>query len=373
MKVLQLGKFYPILGGVEKVMWDLARGISARGEAGGDLYCDMLCARVPGEEVDESALVFNAHGRCISVKALRKVAATMISPAMVTWLRAHCREYDIIHVHHPDPMACLALWLSGFRGKVVLHWHSDILKQKTLLKFYAPLQNWLIRRADRIVGTTPVYVAQSPFLQKVQDKITYLPIGIDDDIRCGLDVPSECGDRVTVFSLGRLVGYKGYEYLVDAAKYLPDNYRIVIGGRGPLEPELRARIESAGLQDKVQLLGYLSDAEAHEWYRRCDVFALSSIWKTEAFAIVQIEAMSCGKPVVATHIPESGVDWVNADGISGLNVPVQDARAIADAVMDICSSRERYREFSAAARRRFEEMFTMDGMIDNCIKIYRSL
>lgn len=80
-------------------------------------------------------------------------------------------NYDIIHIHHPDPMAAFALLLSGYKGKVVLHWHSDILKQRFLLKFFMPLQNWLIKRSDMIVGTTPVYVAQSPHLSKVQKNV----------------------------------------------------------------------------------------------------------------------------------------------------------------------------------------------------------
>ena len=86
----------------------------------------------------------------------------MISPAMLSWLRRHKADYEIVHVHHPDPMAALALRLSGFRGKVVLHWHSDIVSQKFLLALYRPLQDWLVRRADVIVGTSPVYIQSSP-------------------------------------------------------------------------------------------------------------------------------------------------------------------------------------------------------------------
>ena len=103
MKVLQLGKFYPIVGGVEKVMWDLTRGISGQG-----IDCDMLCCCLPADMPDGGIIHFNAHGRCICVKAWRKVAATMISPALIFKLRRICRDYDIIHIHHPDPMAALA-------------------------------------------------------------------------------------------------------------------------------------------------------------------------------------------------------------------------------------------------------------------------
>ena len=148
MKILQLGKFHPVRGGVEKVMYDLMTGLSERG-----VDCDMLCALSQG---GSRTIPVNAHARLIGCRTWAKVAATMISPAMIFSLRKRCGEYDIIHVHHPDPMACLALFLSGYRGKVVLHWHSDIEKQKTLLRLYRPLQEWLLGRADLIVGTTRI-------------------------------------------------------------------------------------------------------------------------------------------------------------------------------------------------------------------------
>lgn len=377
MKILQLGKFYPIAGGVEKVMWDLTRGISRCG-----VDCDMLCA-VLRDNVDvlsvmgphgrwvEQMIEFNEHGQCICVAAGRKVAATMLSPAMVLWLRKHKGEYDVIHVHHPDPMACVSLFLSGYKGKVVLHWHSDILKQKGLLKFYEPLQAWLIRRADVILGTSPVYVKESPYLKGVQDKVSYLPIGVEDNLRdTGISVD---GGRKVVFSMGRLVEYKGYEYLVDAAKYLPDDYVIHIGGNGPLREELESRIIDAGLERKVKLLGHIPDRELPQRYNSCDVFVMSSVMKTEAFGIVQIEAMSCGKPIVATHIPGSGVDWVNEDGVSGLNVPIEDPEALAAAIVAICSDPVRYREYCAASRRRYERLFSFDAMIDGALAVYGRL
>ena len=359
MRVLQLGKFYPILGGVEKVMWELTEGL---GRAGID--CDMLCAGNTSQIIP-----INEHARCICIKALFKAAATMISPVMITYLRRHCAEYDIIHIHHPDPMAVLALRLSGYKGKVVLHWHSDILKQRILLKFYLPLQNWVVNRANTIVGTSPVYVQESPYLQGVQDKLTYLPIGVDPLP----EVKTEPGEYITVFSLGRLVGYKGYKYLVEAAKYLPDNYRIVIGGEGPLKQELQEQIKAEGLETKVSLLGRVPQEKLPELFASCSVFCLSSIWKTEAFGIVQIEAMSCGKPVVATRIPRSGVPWVNEHGCSGLNVEPCDAKALADAIMQVTSDPDTYQRFCKGARDRYRALFTKQAMIENCIEIYNKL
>lgn len=379
MKILQIGKFYPIRGGVEKVMWDLSRGLNSRG-----IHCDMLCAMLPSDAIDEAdiprartegrlrIIAFPGSGTCYCVKAFAKAAATMISPAMIAWLRKHKTGYDIIHIHHPDPMACLALRLSGYKGKVVLHWHSDILKQKGLLRLYTPLQKWLIRRADRIVGTTPVYVGASPALARAGGKLSYIPIGIEDNMRSDVHA-GNAGDSVrTIFSMGRLVPYKGFCHLIDAAKYLPADYRIVIGGEGPLHRELQQRIDALDSPCKVELKGYLSNGEAREMFNGCDIFVLPSVMKTEAFGIVQLEAMSCSKPVVATRIPGSGTSWVNEDGVSGINVPVADPGAIADAVMNICSDPATYGDYCRCARKRYEGMFTLDGMIDNAINLYES-
>lgn len=179
--------------------------------------------------------------------------------------------------------------------------------------------------------------------------------------------------KKVVFSLGRLVGYKGYRYLVEAAKYLPEEYEIVIGGKGPLHDELQAAADEVNAMEvcaSVRLIGFVSDEALPGWFHRCKLFVLSSIWRTEAFAIVQVEAMSCGKPVVATKIPGSGVSWVNENGYSGINVPVEDARALADAILKICSDDEVYAGFCGRARRRYEDCFTYDRMIEGCLELY---
>ncbi len=368
MKILQLGKFYPIIGGVEKVMYDIVEGMSKRV----DICCDMLCASK------------NRHGKIIKLNRAKvictptwiKAFATMISPGMIIRLRQIKNDYDIIQIHHPDPMAALALWLSGYKGKVILHWHSDILKQRIALRLYKPLQDWLIRRADAIVGTTPKYLEFSPFLQGKCLKKICIPIGIDAIFYDAAKVKAlrdRYKEKKLIFSLGRLVEYKGYKYLVDAAKYLPNDYLILIGGNGPLKESLENLIAQNALQEKVLLLGRIQDEDLPTYYATCDVYVMSSVWKTEAFGIVQIEAMSCGKPVIATKIPGSGVDWVNENGVSGINVDPMDGKAIADAVMHILSDEERYEKFSKGAKERYEKLFRKETMINSFSDLYKSL
>ena len=369
MKILQLGKFYPIRGGVEKVMYDLMTGLSGKG-----IHCDMLCAA--SDEDDVGVDVHNEYSKLICTRTWAKVKATMLSPGMIMAMRRIRKDYDIVHVHHPDPMACLALFLSGYKGKVVLHWHSDIIKQKTLLQFYRPLQRWLINRADVIIGTSPVYLKASPWLKDQQEKCVCLPIGIvpmETDLAGAAMVRERYKGKKIIFSLGRLVPYKGYKYLIDSAKYLDDSYVILIGGGGPLKSELLAQIEEHGLQDKVKLLGFVKDEDIPAYFGACDLFCMSSIYATEAFGIVQIEAMSAGKPIVATKIPGSGVSWVNAHKESGLNVEPKDSEALADAFMHILESEDDYQQFAEQSQQRYWAKFTKSRMIDKCVQIYKYL
>ena len=366
MKVLQLGKFYPIRGGVEKVMYDLMLGLSAR-----KIHCDMLCATTEGHP--GGTLQINEHARVFAVPTKIKLSATMLAPGMILKLRQLAAGYDIIHIHHPDPMAALSLYLSGYKGKVLLHWHSDILKQKFLLKLYGGLQRWLINRADLIVGTTPIYVQESPFLQQVQHKVNFIPIGVEPVVPDASEVDrirKQYAGRKLVFSLGRLVEYKGYEYLIRAAQHLDAGYQIVIGGKGPLAAELEQLVRDLGVQDRVQLINFVSDEALPAWYAACDVFCLTSVMKTEAFAIVQIEAMSHARPVVSTHIPGSGVAWVNADGISGRVVERANPEALAQAIQQVTGNSATAEQLAQGSLARYQSLFTREKMVDKCLALY---
>lgn len=369
MNILQLGKFYPIRGGVEKVMYDLLLGLSER-----NVGCDMLCAST--ENHPGITMELNNFSVVMVEPTRTKFAATMLAPSMIAKLWHVAKFYDIIHVHHPDPMACVALLLSGYQGKVVLHWHSDILKQKVLLKLYAPLQRWLINRADIIVGTTPVYVAKSPFLQKVQDKVDYIPIGVlpvrAEEKRISA-IKQQYQGKHLIFSLGRLVDYKGYEYLIRSARHLDNDFQIIIGGKGPLKEALTTLIHELNVEDRVTLLGYVSDDDVPAYHAAADIFCLSSIWKTEAFAIVQIEAMSCGTPIVSTEIAGSGVSWVNEHNTSGLVVEAENPEALATAFKKIALDTQLKQHLSQGGRKRYEENFTRDKMVEKSLAVYGKL
>lgn len=367
MKILQLGKFYPLKGGVEKVMYAIAEGLSEHG-----IDCDALFASGDGQT---EPIRLNDHCQVFRCNTLCEAKATKIAPSMVSMLKKMAKNYDVIHVHHPDPMAALALYLARYKGKVVLHWHCDIIRQNKLLMLYRPLQSWLIRRADVIVGTSPVYLKQSEALKEVQSKCHTIPIGVYEmpiDKSLSAEIQKRYKGKRIVFSLGRLVLYKGYEHLIEAAKYLSDDYVVVIGGSGYQHGHLQEVIDTLGLQEKVKLIGFIPDEEVGAYFDACKVFCLSSIDKREAFAIVQAKAMFCSRPIVSTDIPGSGVPWVNKHGVSGLNVKPCDSKALAEAIMEVCSDENRYQQYCQESRQRYEELFRMDCMISSCQSLYES-
>ena len=117
----------------------------------------------------------------------------------------------------------------------------------------------------------------------------------------------------------------------------------------------------------------MADDDVPVYFQACDVFCMSSVMKTEAFGIVQIGAMSCGKPVVATKIPHSGVSWVNEHGVSGLNAEPCNAEDLAKCIRGVCEDREAYARFSQGALERYRTLFTQEQMIEKCLNIYDKL
>ncbi|PZP50728.1 MAG: glycosyl transferase family 1 [Pseudopedobacter saltans] len=305
----------------------------------------------------------------------KKVASTYLSTSMIGQLKKIKNQYDIIHIHHPDPMACLALYLSGYKGKVICHWHSDIVRQKTILKFYKPLQTWMLKRASFIVGTSPIYLDYSPFLQPFKEKLRLVPIGIPPVDKITKEqtiqkIKSLAKGRKIVYSLGRLIYYKGYQYLIEAAQYLNEDICVIIGGKGPLKEEFEQSIAKFGLNDKVFLMGRIEDEDLSSYFSSCDLFCLPSTERSEAFGIVQVEAMAYAKPLVATKIEGSGVSWVNEENVSGLNVKIEDAKDLASKINEILECPELTDKFGQGALKRYEDNFTQEKMVKLILPLY---
>ena len=170
IKVLQINKLYaPHIGGVEKVVQDIAEGLK--------------------DKVDMKVLVCSNKGKAV-VDSINGVEVTRagsfgiyfsmpLSLSIFTKLRKLSSDRDVLHFHMPFPLGDAAYFLSGFKGKVVVWWHSDIVRQKALMKLYKPLMDRFLKRADRIIVATEGHINGSSYLEPYRDKCVIIPFGID--------------------------------------------------------------------------------------------------------------------------------------------------------------------------------------------------
>jgi rhamnosyl/mannosyltransferase len=185
------------------------------------------------------------------------------------------------------------------------------------------------------------------------------------------ELRAAAGEFPLIFAVGRHVYYKGFEYLLRALGQLP-SVRLVLGGQGPLTGALKDLAQSLGVAERVTFTGRLSDDELAAWYHACDVFCLPSVEPSEAFGLVQLEAMACGKPVVNTQLG-NGANVVNLDGVTGLTARPRDTASLAACLARLCADPDLRRALGAAGRQRARTQFSAARMGEQTLALYRRL
>lgn len=370
MRILHIGKYYPpVRGGIEKVSFDIIESLNKMG-----YQADILCfnnSKRTEVEIDRGYRVYRSS-------IVTSAFSSPLSLSIFESLKKIFKEYDIIHLHVPNPMGALALQSIPFKGKIVVHWHSDIIKQRLLKKIYRPLQDKLLRRADKIIVTSPNYLEGSDCLKNYKQKCEIIPLGIsNEDFPVNEKFRKKLNDlylgKKVILSIGRLIYYKGFEYLIDAAKKLPDDYIVLIGGTGILKDQLNNQIVDNHLESRVKLLGDIPFEHLGEYYRRADAYCMPSTERSEAFGVVLIEAMSFGCPIISTNIGGSGVPWVNQDGQTGIVVETKDSASLANGIMAITKDHEIRNGYAQNSRKRYDAEFTKEKMVKRTLQLYKDL
>ena len=371
VKIVHFGKFYlPDSGGIESVTVSLAKG-SVNAGYHVTVVCFKKSLSLPNQVIDGVNVV--------RVPIAKLVASQPLSLKYFTSCLSAARDADVVHLHAPNMLGALCSFFIKRKTRLLVHWHSDVVNKGLLGKFVRPLERALLRRADCIVATSQVYADASEPLASFQGKIAVVPIGVPDTKQDGEEktLPSHIEQSIQgkkiILSVGRLVPYKGFDVLIDAANDLVADAIVVIVGGGPLLDQLRDRIASANALQRVVLAGRLSDEDLHLLFRRASLYCLPSTYRAEAFGVVLLEAMAHGLPIVATEIPGSGVPWVNKHGVSGLNVPVNNAHALAAACNQILESSDLRKLLANGARQRFLSEFTEEVSIKRMLSIYERL
>lgn len=365
MRVLHFYKTYKpdSHGGAEQLIWQLCTGAAQQG-----IQADVLTV---SKHTGTSDLGDHKHYR---VREDISLASANFSVSAFGAFKAHAATADVIHYHFPYPFADMVHFVTRVRKPTVLTYHSDIVKQKNLLRVYRPLMMRFLGNVDRIVATSPNYVETSPVLQYFKNKVDVIPIGID---RQAYPVPNAAttarwrerfGPRFFLF-VGNLRYYKGLHVLLDALK--DSAYPMVIVGSGREEQALKAQANRLGL-NHVHFIGSVEEVDKVALLQLCEAMIFPSHLRSEAFGISLLEAAMYGKPMVSCEIG-TGTTYVNVAGETGLVVPPEDTIALRGALNELWNDQSLSNRFGEAARRRYGENFAASKMVDNYMALYRDI
>lgn len=316
MKILQVYKdIHPeVRGGIERYIHDLSAYLVSAGHS-----VNVITA---GNNINDST-EYNLND--IHIRKIPCFCRLFSNPLMVGLRDALAdSDADILHFHLPLPTAVLAQLQTDMDRPYIVTYHSDIVRQEWAMPVYGPFLKRFLSAADAVMATSPRYIETSRWLSGLNN-VCAVPIGAD------LKRFTPASDDVTrdyFLFVGRFRGYKGIEVLLDAWCNLPDTHLIMVGG-GPMESLIRKRIMSENLN--ISIACDVTDKELIEYYRNATALILPSTMRSEAFGMVQVEAMACGTPVISTNL-QTGVPWVNADGISGIVITQDNTDEIISAV-----------------------------------------
>ncbi len=380
MKILQVNKlYYPWIGGVEKVVQQIAEGLNKKD----DFEIEVLCCQPRGRGENEIINGVKVH----RASSFGIFWGMPISFSFLSLFKKLSKEADIIDFHHPFPLGDLAIFLftrpnfilenlSGFKpkAKLIVHYHSDIIRQKVLEIFFKPLIFNTLKGAEKILISNPNLIKSSSYLQKFKEKCEVAPFGVDLEKFKEADeneiqkIKEKYGNFILF--VGRLNYYKGLGYLAEAMKDV--EAKLIIIGEGPEKKNLEFRIKNLKLEDKIYFLPFQLRKELINFYKACSVFVLPSIFKSEAFGLVLIEAMSCGKPVISTELG-TGTSFVNQNGVTGFVVPPKNSKALSQAIQKIIENKKLAEEFGQNGVKRVKELFSKEKNLEKITSIYEKM
>jgi len=292
------------------------------------------------------------------------------APSFPLHLRRLARDVTVIH--SPNPTAELAWLMARPRGKLVVRYQSDVVRQAAAMKVYRPFLMALLRRADMVLPTSSQYLDSSPVLRELRPKCRIVPLGILSEEFQRPDPARVAALREQygpfVFFSGRHRYYKGLRYLVEAAPEI--RAKVVIAGDGPERAACLAREGELGVD--IAFPGALEQGALVDYLHACSVFAFPSVERSEAFGISMLEAQACGKPVVATRLG-TGVELVNRHNLTGYNVPPKDPGALAEALNALLADDERREAMGEAAQRRVAGEFSAEVVARKEFRIYEEV
>lgn len=322
----------PDLGGIEVVVSELARRIARTGHEV-EVFTHSSRLAPAGTYLQDGVLV-----RRYAVPVPSREFS--VSPAMFTALRRKRRDFDVFHAHNFHASPALLAALAGVRPLVFTpHYHGGghSLAARLMHLVYRPVSRLLFRSCDRIVCVSEAEArAMVGRHRSISAPISVVPNGVVASAFAEAE-PFDMGVDIVV-AAGRIESYKQFEKVALAAASLPQDMRVVLLGEGSARRAVEECISHENLDERVQVLGYVSNGDLHRWFRTARVLVTMS--RHEAFGLTVLEALAAGTSVVASDIPAHREIAENQppDAVRLIS-PNATPREIAEAV--ICACRER--------------------------------
>ena len=349
-------------GGIEQVIKNLSKGSIE----GGDKVKVLALG-------DENKTILYQGSEIIFYKRTFSIKSNCFSLSMLTKAKSHLDWADVVNFHYPWPSGDLLLPLLKRNKKVVVTYHSDIIRQKFLKSVYGLLEKYFLNRADALVATSQNYLESSKTLAPYRSKCSVIPLGVDfseyDDVdpQVKHDMELKVGSGFFLF-VGVLRYYKGLHYLLEAAKL--SGCQVVIAGKGPEDSRLKEYAKANRL-DNVKFLGFVSEQEKNALLSLSKSFVFPSFVRTEAFGVSLIEALYHGKPIISCDI-STGTSFVNENFLTGYVVPPSDPKALAKAMLDM-ESDENYSDYCVNAKTRALSLFSYEKMVQSYQELYKNI
>nr|WP_315444936.1 glycosyltransferase family 4 protein [uncultured Pseudomonas sp.] len=367
MRVLHFFKTYlpDSVGGIEQVIFQLC-------ESGAQHGIDGQVLTLSADPTP--AMVQLGQHEVHRAKLDIQFASTGFSWSVFKQFRELAAEADVVNYHFPWPFMDLVHFASGMNKPSVVTYHSDIIRQKHLLKLYRPLMNRFLASADRIVAASPNYLHTSDVLQQFQNKTRVIPYGLNKSGYPQADTErmnrwrQQLGDKFFLF-VGVMRYYKGLHILLDALKEV--DYPVVIVGAGPLEQELHAQATALGLRN-IHFLGRLGDEDKVALLQLSYAIVFPSHLRSEAFGISLLEGAMYGKPMISSEIG-TGTSYINIHNETGLVVPPSNPQAFREAMRTLWENPLRAAEMGVKAEARYRQLFTADEMGRKWTELYQEL
>lgn len=360
MRILQVGKYYtPYRGGIETVVQNLSEELVRQGH---DVTALVSSHRfLPSIEWIQGV-------RVIRMGRLATILSQPMNPFCLFYLFFFSWRSDLIHIHSPNPI--LELSSIFIRKKKLVTFHAEVVRQKAFLPLYHRVQKLFFSSVDEIV------VGSKPLAEKVKSltdsgKVSIVPFGVlqKESQAEKIQVLRNRHGRFALF-VGRFVSYKGIPILLSALKESPAS--LVLVGSGPEEQSWKQMVKNYGLENRVSFVSDVSEEDLGNYYAACELFVLPSITAAEAFGMVLLEAMSFEKPVISTKLG-TGVDEVNLDQMTGIQVSPNDPVALQEAVNFLWMHPEKRAEFGRNAKERFLKFYSAKEMAKAYVNIYERI